>query len=312
MIEGHHVIALEEHYSDPALTDRSPFTDSLIDIGDARLAAMDEAGIDLQVLSHAPPGLQSVGREEAGAFARAVNDRLAKVVATCPNRFAAFASLPTADPEAAADELERTVCDLGFCGAMVHGPTDGIFLDDRRYFSLLKRANDLDVPIYLHPANVLPAVRDAYLGDFARTHPMFAQAAWGFTIETGTHAMRLVLSGALEEFPRLQFILGHLGEAIPFLMPRIDEALARNTPMKNFSAQFKDHFSVTTSGFFATAATKLCVEMLGIDRVLFSVDCPYVENVVAADWARTLDFKKHDMEKFLNGNAKRALKLKPF
>ena len=309
MIEGHRVIALEEHYCDPALARPGPFADRLADMGEGRLAAMDRAGIDIQVLSHAPPGLQGAAKGESARLARTVNDRLAEVVARHPERFRAFASIPTSDAEAAADELERTVRDLGFCGAMVHGPTDGIFLDDRRFWPFLRRASDLGVPVYLHPADVLPAVREAYLGDLVRTHPMFAQAAWGFTIETGTHAMRLVLSGALKEFPRLQLILGHLGEAIPFLMPRIDEALARNTPTKDFSAQFRRHFSVTTSGFFATPATKLCVEMLGVDRVLFSVDWPFVQNSAAAEWAATLDFHHEDLEKLFNGNAVRLLNL---
>ncbi len=308
------IVAIEEHYLDGEVEAITGGTGGRLatrmrDLWAERLREMDAAGVDMQVLSHAPPGLQKVPAAIAADLARRVNDRLAEQVAAYPTRFAAFAALPTAVPEAAARELERAVRDLGFKGAMIHGPTDGQFLDEDRFWPILERAEALDVPLYLHPALPMAAVREAYMGKYAQSHPTFVTAAWGFTIETGTHAMRLVLSGALEAFPRLQFILGHLGEAIPFLMGRIDEALSRDTPTKTFRKLFTDHFHVTTSGFFSDAALACCIQEMGVERVLFSVDWPFVENAPGVEWLRRFELNAPDKARIFGGNATRLLKL---
>lgn len=308
------VVAIEEHYLDAEVYAIAggaggSLATRMRDLGAQRLREMDEAGVDIQVLSHAPPGLQRVPASSAADVARRANDRLAEVVAAHPTRFAAFASLPTSVPDHAAEELERTVRELGFKGAMIHGTTDGLFLDDARFWPILERAEALDVPLYIHPALPMAAVRQAYMGKYAETHPTFATAAWGFTIETGTHAMRLVLSGALEAFPCLQLILGHLGEGIPFLMARIDEALSRDTPTKTFRKLFTDHFHVTTSGFFSDPALACCIAEMGVDRILFSIDWPFVENAPGVDWLRTFALGDADKAKIFGGNAKRLLKL---
>ena len=308
------VVAIEEHYLDAEVYAIAggaggSLATRMRDLGAQRLREMDEAGVDIQVLSHAPPGLQRVPAAAAADVARRANDRLAEVVAAHPTRFAAFASLPTSAPDHAAEELERTVRELGFKGAMIHGTTDGLFLDDARFWPILERAEALDVPLFIHPALPMAAVRQAYMGKYAETHPTFATAAWGFTIETGTHAMRLVLSGALEAFPRLQLILGHLGEGIPFLMARIDEALSRDTPTKAFRKLFTDHFHVTTSGFFSDPALACCIAEMGVDRILFSIDWPFVENAPGVDWLRKFELGDADKAKIFGGNAKRLLKL---
>jgi predicted TIM-barrel fold metal-dependent hydrolase len=281
----------------------------LSDFTSVRIEEMDEAGIDIQVLSHAPPGLQRVSAQIAPSLARNVNDRLHRIVQSNPTRFAAFASLPTAVPEAAADELERTVTELGFKGAMIHGLTDGLFLDDRRFWPIFARAEALDVPVYVHPADPHPDVTRAYFGDYAKTHPMFLRAAWGFTFETGTQAMRLVLCGLFDAHPRLKIILGHMGETIPFLLARIDEALARDTPMKTFRQYFTRHFYVTTSGFFSNPALLCCVQEIGIDRILFSVDWPFASNSAATAWFERISLSQEEKRKILYGNAQRLLKL---
>jgi 2,3-dihydroxybenzoate decarboxylase len=138
---------------------------------------------------------------------------------------------------------------------------------------------------------------------------MFGTAAWGYTMETGTHAMRLALSGLFDACPRLTIVLGHLGEAIPFLLARIDEALSRDTPMKNFREIFTRHFYVTTSGFFSTPALHCCIQELGTDRILFSVDWPFVSNRDATDWMAQVPMSREDKAKILNGNASRLLQL---
>ena len=307
------IVTLEEHYLDAEVESyfalpSGAFSAKLKDFTTVRLAAMDAAGIDVQVLSHAPPGLQGVDAASATSMARRVNDRLYEVVQANPERFAAFASVPTTSPDAA-DELERAVTRLGFKGAMIHGLTDGLFIDDKRFRPILERAEALDVPLYIHPADPHPAVTEAYFGDYARTHPMFLRAAWGFTIETGTQAIRLVLSGAFDEFPRLQIILGHLGESIPFLLTRIDEALARDTPMKHFREYFSKHFYVTTSGFFSDAALLCCVQELGTDRILFSIDWPYASEAKGTEWLRRVHLSAADKRKLYHENAERLLKM---
>ena len=188
---------------------------------------MDEAGIDVQVISHGAPSAQKLPAEGAAALVRGVNDRLAAACAANPTRFAAFAALPSNDPKAAADELERAVTKLGFKGAMMHGLSDGVFLDDKRFWPIYERAEKLDVPIYFHPATPNARVGDVYYDDYAKDFPMVVRAAWGYTVETATTAIRMVLSGVFEKHPKLKVVLGHLGETLPFLVWRVDHAIAR-------------------------------------------------------------------------------------
>ncbi|MDB5546286.1 MAG: hypothetical protein JWO64_3435, partial [Hyphomicrobiales bacterium] len=236
LASGLPVIAIEEHYWDAELmakfskpeTQRSgDMLENLHDLGAHRIAAMDAAGIDMQVLSHGAPSGQGLSADIAVQTVRAANDRLHRAITLHPARFAGFAALPTANPEAAADELDRCVSELGMCGAMVHGLTNGVFLDDRRFWPILARAERLGVPIYLHPAAPHPQVMDAYYKDYVQDFPLVMRAAWGFTVEAATQAIRLVLSGVFEKHPGLQFILGHMGETLPFLLWRIDQALSR-------------------------------------------------------------------------------------
>src|SRR6202022_1003821 len=207
-----YVIALEEHYYDPEVKRHASGLDAIAapatvqrldNLGELRLREMDEAGIDMQVLSHSMPGLQKLDAETAVPLACRANDRLNEAVRRNPDRFAAFAALPTADPRAAADELERTVAKLGFKGAMVNGLTNGLFLDDKRFWPIFERAEALDVPIYLHPAIPHPAVIEAYYKDYVEKHPGILRAGWGFTVETATQGIRLVLSGVFDAYPRL-------------------------------------------------------------------------------------------------------------
>src|SRR5262249_37928248 len=218
------VIALEEHYWDAEVSkhfepgdSRSPeLVKKLNDVGELRIKEMDEAGIDVQVLSHAAPSTQRLDAATAIPLAKRANDRLNETVRAHPDRFAAFAALPTADPKAAADELERTVDKLGFKGAMVHGPTNGVFFDDKRFWPIFERAQKLDVPLYLHPSIPVKAVVDAYYRDYLDRYPQLQAAAWGYTVETATQGIRMVLSGVFDKYPGLKIILGHLGESLPF------------------------------------------------------------------------------------------------
>src|SRR3982074_730625 len=217
------VIAIEEHFWDRELVKhftggdviRAPDLEKrLYDLGEVRIKEMDEAGIDMQILSHGAPSAQKLSGPDAADLTRRVNDRLNAVVTANPKRFAAFAALPTSDPKAAADELERTT-KLGFKGAMIHGLANGIFLDDKRFWPIYERAQALDVPIYLHPSVPLPVVMEAYYQDYAKDFPMVVRAAWGYTVETATQAIRLVLSGVFDAYPRPNIALGHQPDGFP-------------------------------------------------------------------------------------------------
>ena len=312
------VIALEEHYFDAEVAKtfgpaeaRSPeLRRRLDDLGELRLKEMDEAGIDVQVLSHGAPSTQRMDAATAVPLAKRANDRLHAAVLAHPDRFAAFAALPTADPKAAADELERTVTKLGFKGAMVHGPTNGVFFDDKRFWPILERAQALDVPLYLHPSSPVPAVVEAYYKDYLDRFPQLLTAAWGYTVETATQGIRMVLSGCFDQYPRLKIILGHLGESLPFSAWRINMALSRGADRpSNFRDTFCEHFWITTSGNFSTPALMCCIMEMGVDRILFSVDYPFVPNPPGTKWMADLPLSLDDRVKILSGNVKRLLRM---
>ena len=314
-------ITLEEHYATQALLDAPaanaqydlrafpPLVALLCDIGDGRIAAMDAAGIDVQVLSHAAPSTQRLDAATAIPLAKRANDRLNETVRAHPDRFAAFAALPTADPKAAAAELERAVDKLGFKGAMVHGPTNGVFFDDKRFWPICERAAALDVPLYLHPSLPVKAVVDAYYRDYLDRYPQLQAAAWGYTVETATQGIRMVLSGVFEKYPGLKIILGHLGESLPFSAWRIDMCLSRSGQPSTFRETFNRHFWITTSGNFCTPALMCCMMEMGVDRILFSVDYPFVPNPPGTKWMEGLPLSLEDRVKILSGNCKRLLKM---
>ena len=313
------VIAIEEHYWDAEMASHFTGVEAgrpgeaqrrLDDLGALRLKEMDEAGIDVQVLSHGAPSAQKMPAEVAIDLVRRVNDRLHAVIAAQPTRFAGFAALPTADPPAAAQELERTVTRLGFKGAMIHGMAHGKFLDDKRFWPIYAAAEQLDVPIYLHPSLPHPAVTEAYYADYVKAFPMVVRPAWGYTVETATTAIRMVLSGVFDAHPRLKIILGHLGETLPFLVWRIDQALSRpGQQALGFRDVFCKNFYITTSGNFSNPALLCCIMEMGIDRILFAVDWPFMENAPATRWMEAAPICDEDKAKILSGNAQRLLRM---
>jgi predicted TIM-barrel fold metal-dependent hydrolase len=311
------VIAIEEHYWDAEMASHftgieagrpGPIQKRLDDLGALRIQEMDDAGIDIQVLSHGAPSAQKMSADIAVDLTRRVNDRLHAAIAGFPSRFAAFAALPTADPPAAAEELERCVTRLGFKGAMVHGMAHGKFVDAKEFWPIYARAEQLDVPIYLHPSLPHAAVTEAYYADYAETFPMVVRPAWGYTVETATAAIRMVLSGVFDAHPRLKIILGHLGETLPFLVWRIDQALSRpGQKSLSFRDVFCGNFHITTSGNFSNPALLCCIMEMGVDRILFAVDWPFVENTAATQWMAAAPLCEEDKAKILGGNAKRLL-----
>ena len=311
------VIALEEHYWDAELSGQfvgaegvTPLAHLLKEIGDVRLRAMDEAGVDMQILSHGAPAAQKLNPDICVDLTKRVNDRLAEACARYPTRFAGFAALPTPKPEEAARELERCVKDLGFKGAMIHGLTHGEFHDAHKFWPIYEVAEKLDVPIYMHPAVPHPAVMKAYYDDYAQEFPTVIRPAWGFTVETATQAIRLILSRVFETHKGLKIILGHFGETLPFLLWRINQALARpGQESLSFRETFCRHFWVTTSGHFSTPALVCTMMEMGIDRIMFAIDYPYVVNQDGMDWIDTLQISSEDRAKILGGTAKKLLRL---
>jgi len=281
----------------------------LLDLGSSRLAAMDAAGIDLQVVSLTAPGCEALDAETAVPIARDANDRLFEAVQAHPGRLAGFAALPTADPEASVEELERAVTRLGFKGAMINGHVRGRYLDDKKYWSIFECAQALDVPIYLHPTPPHPNVMATYFEGYEE----IALPGWGFALETSVHFLRLVFAGVFDAYPRLKFILGHLGEGLPFGIHRLNDhtyAAAARRGLKKSPAQYlRDNLAVTTSGNFFTPAFLCTVMALGVDNVLFSVDWPYESNRTAADWFGHLQISDQDKEKIAHLNAERILHL---
>ena len=311
------VIAIEEHYFDAEIVEhfaesekRPGLRHRLEDLGRGRIKDMDEGGIDVQVLSHSAPATHLLDAELAVPLARRANDRLHDTVRANPTRFAAFATLPAIDPQAAADELERSVTQLGMKGAMIHGLTQGLFIDDKRFWPIFERAEKLDVPIYVHPAKPHPAVIETYYKDYVNDFPQITHAAWGFTVETATQGVRLVLSGVFEKYPNLKIILGHMGEGLPFLLWRIDAMFARSGNRKiAFREIFCKHFYITTSGNFSDPAMLCSIMEMGVDRILFAIDWPYVENRPGTEWMERIALSAEDKAKILSGNAKKLLKI---
>ncbi|MGA8615224.1 MAG: amidohydrolase family protein [Xanthobacteraceae bacterium] len=312
------VVAIEEHYWIPELRDRysgprgiSAHTPApqLDDLGEIRLREMDAAGIDMQVISHMQPGTQIFDAETAIAMARKANDALYAATRVHPTRFAGFAELPTVDPKSAADELERTVTRLGFKGALVNGLTAGAFLDEKRFWCIFERAQALDVPIYIHPGIPHGAVTEAYYSHYRRGEFPFLSVAWGFTAETALHAMRLVVSGVFEAYPRLKIILGHLGETIPFTLRRCDWILEHVGGRPGFAEAFREHFYLTTSGNFQQSALACCIAELGIDRIMFAVDYPYNSSAEGVAFVHAAPISEIDKGKILHGNADSLLRL---
>jgi len=320
MRDNQRIVAIEEHFISPEMAEKytgyhklASFMHStrrLEDLADSRIREMDEAGIDVQVISHLQPGAQVFPPDTSVTLACQANNILHEGISVHPDRFAGFAALPTPNPEAAADELERTVTEFGFKGALISGLTNGSFLDDKKFWPIFARAAKLDVPIYLHPSIPHQTVIESYYDGFrSNNYPILMGAVWGFTVETATHALRLILSGVFEEYPPLKIILGHLGETLPFLLWRLEWTYRNLTKQFGIAECFRRHFYVTTSGDFSEPALLCTITELGIDHILFAVDWPFNSNVEGVEFIRTASIKSEDKAKIFAGNAAVLLRL---
>lgn len=324
------IIAIEEHFSDPAYRRKTGANESrsfyiasrseklghdigkeIDDLGESRLKQMDANGIDVQILSFNAPVAHGFSADEAMAMARGLNDRVGGAVKTHPTRFGAFAALPmAAPPEAAADELARCVEELGFVGAMIHGHSDGRFLDDKSFWPIFARAEELGVPIFLHPALPNPGAMKAY---FAGFEDVLARPGWGFAVDTSIHFLRILFAGVFDAYPKLQFIMGHLGEGLPFAMHRLNDhthLVAKSRGLQKTPLDYiRDHLYVATSGNWYEPAFVCTLLAMGADRILWAIDWPYEANHVGMAFWNKIDLSDGDREKIAHGNAEKLLRL---
>jgi predicted TIM-barrel fold metal-dependent hydrolase len=321
-------ITLEEHFASPGFFEGpgrefkeralksggrdADFFDRLSDVGDKRLAEMDKASIDMQVLSLQYPGTEQLEEADAVAMAQEANDFLHEAVKKHPARFAGLATLPTAAPDKAAEELERRVRHQGFKGAIINGHNRGRYLDDKFYWPILERAEALAAPIYLHPTIPPKAVVETSYGGFApQVSWMFSGPGWGWHIETAVHTIRLILGGVFDRFPKLQVVVGHLGEGLPFMLPRLD----RNMPpaltklKRSLGEYLRQNIHYTFAGFnFPPTFLDLLLEV-GVERIMFSVDYPYGSMAKAREFLENLPVSAADRERIAHGNAEKLFKL---
>ncbi len=319
-------IAVEEHFVGPSFQDQmspTPFwyddysrecRERMVELEGRRLREMDQHGIERMVISLSAPGVQDeLDTARAIAWAKDANDELASLIAKRPDRFSGFATVPMQDPSAAADELERTVKDYGFKGALVNGYTSmgnldtPAYYDEPQFLPFWQRLAALDVPFYLHPRNPLPNQQRMYQG-----RPELLGAPWAFAIETGTHALRLITSGLFDRVPTATVVLGHLGELLPFAIHRLQSRMSHAkavTLAKPASQYLRENFYVSTSGNFHTPSLTGTIAQMGIDRVLFSVDYPFETLEAASRWLDSAPISDADREKIGRTNAQRLLRI---
>ena len=320
-------ITLEEHFATPAFFDGPAsfvkeraekigdryllVLDRLCDLGAKRLAEMDAAGIDMQVLSLSAPGVEQMEPADAVVMACDTNDYLADAVKNHPTRFAGLAAVPTASPKQAVEELERRV-KQGFKGAVINGHNRGRYLDNQFYWPILECAEALNVPVYLHPTPPPQPVIDISYGGFSpMVTDMLAGGGWGWHIETAVHMIRIVCGGVFDRYPKLQFIIGHMGEGLPFFFQRLDIIPVATTKLKRpISAYLKENVHYTFAGMnFPAVFQTLLLELGGVDRIMFSADYPYQSMQQARAFLDQIPVSAADKERIAHGNAERLLGL---
>jgi predicted TIM-barrel fold metal-dependent hydrolase len=313
------VIALEEHVLPRDIIEAAGIdiglragkrSAQLDEMGEGRIQIMDDAGIDVQVLSALSNNVQDLEPAQSVAVNRQINDRMALTVAKYPDRFRAFAALPMTDPAGAVDELERCVQGLGFLGAMIHGQTRGVFLDDLSVRPILVAAARLDVPIYLHPAPPPTVVRETYYSGLdPEVEACLSTSGWGWHSETAMHVLRMVVGGVFEELPELKLIVGHMGEGLPFHLDRIESMLSPVVTGQSLTVAetLRRNLYLTTSGY-NTATPLLCaLAAFGVDHVMFSVDHPFASSDQATTFLRSAPVSESDREQIAHVNVENLL-----
>jgi 5-carboxyvanillate decarboxylase len=289
-------------------TEGGRLTQRLLDLDDERLRIMDDAGVSMHLLAMTSTGVQQFSADKAAALAGIGNDRLAQAIKDHPGRYAGLATVAPQDPARAVQEMERAVTKLKLSGVMINSHTNGEYLDETKYWPILEAAASLDVPIYIHPRAPAPSMAAAY-----RKYQL-EHAIWGYAVEVGLHAVRLILSGVFDEYPKLRVVIGHMGENIPYALYRLDY-MAANYPFdrpklrRRPSDYFRENFAITTSGVNWMPALQLCLEVLGPDNIMWAVDYPYQETFEAVKWLDDADLPADVKDKLFYRNAERIFRL---
>src|ERR1700726_3256221 len=322
-------ITLEEHFATPRFLD-GPGRDlkeqaekfnnaralklipQLCDLGDKRIAEMDAAGIDMQIVSLTAPGVEQLEAAEGIAPAAETNDFVADAIKRHPARFGGFAALPTASPDKAAQELEGRVRGQKFAGAIINGHNRGRYLDNKFFWPILESAEQLGAPIYLHPTRPPQSVIDASFGGFSpMVSEIFSGPGWGWHIETAVHVLRLILGGVFDRFPRLQIVVGHLSEGLSFMLPRLDRNF--QPPLtklqRTLGEYLRQNVHYTFGGFnFPATFLGLLLEG-GAERIMFSVDFPYGSMAQARAFLEQIPVSAADKARIAHGNAEKLFGL---
>jgi 5-carboxyvanillate decarboxylase len=286
-----------------------PLLRRLHDLEGERIEIMNGSGVDMHVLSLTSPGVQMFDADTATGIAATANDRLAEVIRKHPDRFAGLASFAPQDPKRAAKEIDRAINKLKLNGLIVNSHTNGEYLDDKKYWPIFEAATAAKAAIYIHPRNMPDPC--AFMLD---ADVNLAGAIWGFQMETGLHAMRLIVGGVFDQFPDLKIVLGHMGEALPYWPYRMDYMYRAYTrgqgKLKKMPSQYvKDNFLITTSGMNTHAVLKYCVEVLGSDHIMFAIDYPYQESEESANFMNSAPLPSKDCEKIAHENAEKLFNI---
>lgn len=322
-------LTLEEHFTIPAVIAAHqnqhpagiavpPFfkriMEPLLDLGAGRIAAMDRDGVDHQVLSLTAGGLTYFEKGLSRELAREANRAAAEAAARHPERLSAFVNLPMLEPELAAQELETYVRRHGFKGGFIEGTVNGEFLDHPRFLPVFEAAQALDVPIYLHPSPPPAAVQQAYFSDLEPPfNSLLATAGWGWHAEVGMHCLRMMIAGLFDRLPRLKVLIGHMGENLPFSIARAQFILSRG-PLKTertLEEYFRENFWLTTAGYFSLPPLECARQVVGIERILYSVDYPFAGMDTGREFLETMrtHLNEEEMEKVAWSNAAELLRI---
>ena len=295
-------------YPPAGQTDRwTPLRDRFVDLPDARLREMNETGVDMHVLSLGSPGVQLFRADVATEMARTTNDFMAEVIRAHPTRFAGLAAFAPQNPALAVKEMQRAIDTLKLNGFLVNSYTNDEYLDEEKYWPILEAAEALGRPIYIHPRNVSPAM----FGALSEYYMYGGQ--WGFGMDTGTHAVRLILSGIFDRFPRLQIVLGHMGEGIPYWLHRLDHSFrigtrkgASRSLKSPPSEYFKNNFFITSSLILDHEVLRLCLDKLSADRIMFAIDHPYGDPKASIDFFMEAKITESERAKIFHGTAEKV------
>lgn len=315
------VVSLEDHYLHPKVWNILPaafqakyrlLKGNLMEIGKERINKMDAAGISYQVISHVEPGVKQItDTNEAVQLAIEINDYLYSAIQRFPNRLGGFAELPLQSPIDSANELERAVLKLGFKGALINGHINGRYLNDDYFSPILAKAQELDVPIYIHPTDPPTEICQQY---FDNSDAIIT--GWAWQIETSTHLIKMINSGTFDKFPNLKIIIGHMGELIPYGLTRLNLGLTfgnwilkKDNPAMNVYYYLKKNIFITSSGVFDEPVFICAKEMLGIENLMFSVDYPFQDNILATQFLNKLTLSTEEKNHFAGMTAINLLKI---